>query len=84
MDEVDKKKVDKLTEGTLIPLSLVIVILGGVTYFTNAVGKMNENTRRIEALENRQERYNDSVNKILERITTIETISRERNGRPRN
>lgn len=54
----------QLTETTLLPISLVITIIGGVFWLTSIYNTTQSNAASIASIENKQERYIETVSEI--------------------
>lgn len=74
--------IKSVTEKTLIPLSLVITISGGVFWLTNIYSKQEANAQELIQLKNKfeskQERIDDLLSDILQRVTRIEEAVKRR------
>lgn len=88
MDHVDDV-VETISERTRIPISLLIVLVGGFTavggLIFNMVGDIGAvkaavknhevlDDRRVEVIEKKQEKYNDSLQVIDSRLSRIEGL----------
>ena len=66
----------KITEKTLIPLSLVISIVGGVFWLTTMWADTQANALTIEKIEFKQEKFSravvDKLDDIKDRLARIE------------
>ncbi len=62
----------KITETTLIPISLLLAILGGVAYVITGFAQVTSIKERVDKIEISQERYNETVTTISDRLSTIE------------
>lgn len=62
----------KITESTLIPLSLVITLAGGIFWLTVMHSESQANSRALQALEAKQDKYLETVQKIDRRLANIE------------
>ena len=71
MEAVEKKPV-KITENTLIPVSLIVILLGGVVWLTIMYAQGNANAKAIEQLSQRQDEYTKTVLTIDTRLSHIE------------
>ena len=71
MEAVEKKPV-KITENTLNPVSLIVILLGGVVWLTIMYAQGNANAKAIEQLSQRQDEYTKTVLTIDTRLSHIE------------
>jgi hypothetical protein len=66
----------KITEGTLIPISLVIVIIGGVSWLTTIHAGERRNSESITEIKAHAKEFSDNVGEkidiLLERTARIE------------
>lgn len=61
-------KISEITEKTLLPLSLVITLVGGVLWLASMHASLAETSHRIETLEHKQE----TIERIDRRLARIE------------
>jgi hypothetical protein len=66
-------KVKRITEDTLIPISLVIMLVGGVFWLTSMYNATAANSKDIAELKVKQEQYNQTVQAIWIELVTIKT-----------
>lgn len=59
------RTVNEITEKTLVPISIVIMLLGGAAFVTKAYGE-------LEDLKDERETYQKQLLKIDERLSRIE------------
>ena len=68
--------ISKITELTLLPISLVIVIIGGVVWLTQIYALANSNKTSVVEIKDRQEsvynRLDSNLNSIDRRLSRIE------------
>lgn len=62
----------KITEGTLVPISLVIVLVGGIFWLTQLYFTTQSNASTIEKMQIQSEKIDQSLSEILERLARIE------------
>ena len=66
----------KITEGTLLPISLVIVIIGGVSWLTTIHAGERNNAAAIEEIKTHAKEFSanvgDKIDILLERTARIE------------
>lgn len=60
------------TEGTFIPVSLVIVAMGGMMWLTTLYAKTEANALTLTKIEQKQDAYNQSMELIIRKLTRIE------------
>lgn len=65
---------ESLTEKTLIPISLVIIILGGVVWLTSLYSLAESNLRDVRILQAKQDTYFEQMSKIREDIAKIKAL----------
>lgn len=75
-----RTRLSKLSEATVIPISLVIVLIGATVYVTSIFGQTSAQRERLDKIEKNQEDYNKSVQVIAERLATIEGLLRGKDG----
>ena len=61
-----------ITEKTLIPVSLVVVIVGGVFWFSNLWAVSKQNAEDIKEIKIKQEEYNSNMYQVNQRLSRIE------------
>lgn len=61
-----------INEDTVIPISLVLLLLGGVAAFTHTEGVVSANSQRIQELKDDQKNYSDKIDKVLQKLGKIE------------
>lgn len=61
-----------VTEGTLLPISLVIVFMGGVVWLTTLYAKTEANAAALQKIEFKQDQYLQNLEKILQKLNRIE------------
>ena len=64
----------KLNRETLVPLSMVVSILGGVPFLTAVYAKIETNNSDIKEMKHFQEKKEDRDISILDRLARIEEI----------
>lgn len=62
---------EKITENTLIPISLVIILIGGVVWLTSTHLKAESNLEAVQRIEAKQDRYIQGLNKIYSELAEI-------------
>ena len=72
----------KITENTLIPLGLVIVLIGGVVWLTSIKADTLSLKERQEKSEIKQDKYNETLQSIDERLSHMEGILEELRSNP--
>lgn len=72
MTDEKKRRLSAITENTLLPLSLVFVLIGGIAWLTNLNAQTLENSRNIQELLRKQEEYNTTLARIDRRLSHIE------------
>lgn len=75
MDEVfesHKPKTVKITENTVIPLSMVVIVCSVVVYIATAVSSSAYQKDRIEKMEAVQEKNLEFMHQVSERLSRIE------------
>lgn len=66
------EKVRAIAEDTLIPISLVLVFVGFVSWFTTLYAETKANGSDISELREDQKRNNAKLDRILEKLGNIE------------
>lgn len=61
----------KLTEKTFIPISLVIVLVGGVSWLNSVHAGVKYNTEKISAIHKEKDETQKTLRKILEELGYI-------------
>jgi len=61
-----------ISERTLMPISLVLIFLGGVAWLTSIAADVKFTSNTIEKVEIKQERYNATLSEINSRLSRIE------------
>lgn len=62
----------KITETTLFPLSLVILIAGGVFWLSSVYSTASTTKDEVTLLRQKQDEYYDAIQKVDERLSRIE------------
>jgi hypothetical protein len=62
----------EITEKTLIPISLVVVIIGGVAWFTSLYSKAASLETSLDDVKRTQESYIQYMQRIDHRLSRIE------------
>lgn len=65
-------KLKKISEDTLIPLSFIVVLSGGVFWITSMYSEVKANTQSIQELKETNEAYIRTVQSIDSRLSRIE------------
>jgi hypothetical protein len=63
----------KISESTVIPISLLITFLGGVAWLTTMAYKTDATAQEVIAIKERQEVYIDRMNEVISRLIRIES-----------
>ena len=66
-----KSMVAKITENTLIPISLVITLVGFVFWLTNIYAQTASNSETIKKIETKQDKYIEDISQIRSDIEII-------------
>ena len=64
--------VKKITESTAIPISLVVLIIGGIVWLTSIKADTLSLKEEQSHLQQKQEEYNHTLQSIDERLSKIE------------
>ena len=70
-----------ITEQTLLPLSLVGVLIGGVFWFSNLWAISKQNSEEIKEIKSKQEEYVQNMYQVNQRLSRIEGALGVKNGR---
>ena len=70
MEALERKPV-KITENTLLPLSMILVLMGGVVWLTSIYAQTTENTKSIVELNRKQDEYNRTLSQISNQLSEI-------------
>jgi|GEM_PF-3849010 len=63
----------KINETTLIPISLVVILVGGIVWLSQLYAKTDQNGIDIKDLKEAKEKQFDILQDIRERVIRIET-----------
>ena len=74
-------RVREITEGTLIPISLVIVLTGGIYWFSSMYSQVQEHSVRLTALEDKQAKTLDMMYNMKEDVAVIRAVLAPRKGK---
>ena len=66
------EKMKSITESTLLPISMVITLSGGIAWLTTIYNITVTNEKAIERVESKQDRYNENLAIILNKLANIE------------
>ena len=66
------EKVDAITEKTLVPLSLVVILVGGILWLARIESLATANAAAVRQLSKDQQEYNRTVIEINTRLSRIE------------
>ncbi len=66
------REMKAITETTLLPISLVIVVIGGIVWLTSLYAKTDESFKAIARLESSQDAYYRNLQEISTRLSRIE------------
>lgn len=61
-----------ITEGTLVPLSLVAIVAGGIFWLSTLYAEVKANTDGLSRIEERSDKYLTTVEDINKRLSRIE------------
>lgn len=61
-----------ITETTLIPISLVITLVGGIVWLSTLYARTEETAKAIIRVEANQQGYNENLREIISRLSRIE------------
>ena len=64
----------KITEGTLIPISLVIILIGGVVWLTTLYFTTQSNAAAIDKIQLKYDAISDKLDDIVIKIDRIEHL----------
>ena len=64
----------EISEKTRVTISLLIIILGGMTWLSTVYAEIKTNSSDLQELKDHQEKRDDRLEIILERVTRIEEI----------
>lgn len=67
-----EKMVGKITEGTLIPISFVCVLAGGIVWLTALASDTKMTKQQVEEINQKQDSYMSEIRKVDERLSRIE------------
>jgi len=67
----------KITEATLLPISLVIVLIGGVLWLTDVHSVSREGVSIAKSVETKQEKYNEEIKKVREDVAEIKGMLKQ-------
>lgn len=62
----------KITENTLVPISLLTVIVGGVFWLSSMYSKVEAHAKSMEVVEAKQDKHIEVLQSIDKRLTRIE------------
>lgn len=66
------EKVRAITESTLLPLSLVVMLSGGIMWLTTIHNKTQDLEKSMDRIEIKQDQYNNSLSEVLRKLSRIE------------
>lgn len=70
------ERINKITENTLLPVSLVVILVGGVFWLTTLYNQTVSNAQDISAIETKQDLLTKELTEkqslILDRLSRIE------------
>lgn len=66
------QKLQALTQDTLIPISLVITLIGGVSWLTTLYNETKANAAAISDIYQEQKLYQDKIDRVLVKLSRIE------------
>ena len=66
------RSVGKITEGTLIPISLVCVLAGCIVWVTALASDTRVTKEEVELLRQKQDQYILEIRRVDERLSRIE------------
>lgn len=69
-----------ITEFTLIPLSMLSIIAGGVFWLSSLYSKVQAHSEQLSALENKQEKQSEILQVIREDVAAIKYQVTKRNN----
>lgn len=75
----ERKQPNKITEGTLLPISMVILCMGAVVWITQVHSQTNQNTREILAIRHSQEEEVKALNQLVGDMSEIKGYLKGRN-----
>lgn len=61
----------EITERTLVPLSLVITLVGGVSWLTTIHAQGQANAEVLVEVKNKQDKYEENLKAILNQLAEI-------------
>lgn len=62
----------KFTENTLVPVSMVIALIGGIGWLTMVYANGVSNTEKVASLETKSEKVTEKLDDIIQRLIRIE------------
>lgn len=64
-------KVRKITEDTLIPISMLLIIVGFVSWLTTVHNETQANTLALKEIKDQQRQYNTDISTIREAVLEL-------------
>ncbi len=62
----------RINESTLIPLSMMLIVGGGVAWLTTMYTDVKYNTEQINEIKSDQEKHADEMGQVLQKLAAIQ------------
>jgi cell division protein FtsL len=79
MQAAPEKKPSKITEGTLLPISMVILVMVGVIWITRVHVQTTQNTHEIQEIQRRWDDQGKTINQIAADVSEIKGYLKGKN-----
>jgi hypothetical protein len=67
-----QQRLKVLTEETLLPFGVVIILFGGISWLTSLYNETKANAMGIQDLKLDQRSYGDKLDRIIQKLSKIE------------
>lgn len=72
------EQIKKISEKTLVPISMVITLFGGVAWLTNLYAENKSHGSEIREIKQMQTRYDEKLDRVIEKLNRIEGYLRRK------
>lgn len=72
------EQIRKISEKTLVPISLVITLFGFVVWLTNLYAENKSHGAEIKDIKTMQVHYDEKIDRVMEKLNRIEGFLRRK------
>lgn len=70
------EQMKKISEQTLVPVSMVLILFGFISWLTTLYNETKANGSEISEIKSEQRIYNQKLDRIMEKLNVMEGVMR--------